>query len=621
LGGEIYFWSPEVKAMEFWIVQTLNALSFSMLLFLLCAGLSLIFGLMNILNLAHGSSYLVGAYVGLSVINATHNYFIGLLGGVVAAGSVGYLMQNFLLQRIYGKRLSQVLLTFGCMFIIGDSAILIWGAHPYTLPKPRFLSTSFHLGDIVFPSYRLFVIAVGLAIGIMLWYFQEKTRWGATIRAGVDDEYMARAVGINVPLLFILAFILGTALTGISGVLGGPFVGVYPGVDLEVLLLAMVVIIIGGLGSMKGAFLGSLIVGFLDNFGKALFPKLAMFTIFVPMAIILALKPTRFKTYRSMGKALSEKSQSITLIGAFVLILGLIPLILPQYYVSLITRALILAILAMSVNLLLGYLGLASVGHAVFFGISAYTLAIVTRHMAGAVWPAIGMALLAAVLAGALFGLLALRTRDIFFLVIMLAFSQITYAIAISWQSLTGGDDGLPGLLRPELFPNLSLKPFMHFYIFVVIIFLLIMIGFWLLVSSPFGLTLKGIRDSEDRMKILGYNVWLYKYLAFIISALIGGISGILFAYYYGCPTPKDVGLIRSSTALIMVILGGSGTLVGPVIGAILIVFLEELFSLITERWLLVLGLVYVIVVLLSPEGLLGALIKRAKTTPELENA
>lgn len=277
--------------MEFWIVQTLNAVSFAMLLFLLCAGLSLIFGLMNILNLAHGSCYLLGAYVGMSVMKATHNYFIGLLGGAAAAGLIGYLMQHYLLQRIYGKRLLQVLLTIGCMFIIGDGAILIWGANPTTLPKPSFLSGSVHFGDIVFPSYRLFVILVGVLIGIVLWFFQEKTKWGAILRAGVDDEYMARAVGINVPLLFVLVFILGTTLTGISGVLGGPFVGVYPGVDLEVLLLAVVVIIVGGLGSMKGAFLGSLIVGFLDNFGKALFPGLAMFTIFTPMAIILALKP------------------------------------------------------------------------------------------------------------------------------------------------------------------------------------------------------------------------------------------------------------------------------------------------------------------------------------------
>ncbi|MEW6139375.1 MAG: branched-chain amino acid ABC transporter permease [Thermodesulfobacteriota bacterium] len=278
--------------MEFWIIQSLNAISFAMLLFLLCAGLSLIFGLMNILNLAHGSCYLIGAYVALSVIEWSDNFFLGLLAGSLVGGIVGFVLQRLLLQRIYGRRLLQVLLTFGCMFIIGDVAIIIWGADPATLQTPEFLAGSASLGEMVFPKYRLFVIAVGAAIGIALWFFQEKTRWGAILRAGVDDEQMARAVGINVPVLFTVVFILGTALTGLSGVLGGPFVGVYPGVDLEVLLLAVVVIIVGGLGSMKGAFFGSLIVAALDNFGKALFPELAMFTIFAPMAIILALRPT-----------------------------------------------------------------------------------------------------------------------------------------------------------------------------------------------------------------------------------------------------------------------------------------------------------------------------------------
>jgi branched-chain amino acid transport system permease protein len=278
--------------MEFWIIQSLNALSFAMLLFLMCSGLSLIFGLMNILNLAHGSSYLTGAYVALSVVQWSENFFLGLAAGAIAAGAVGFVLQRFLLRRVYGRRLLQVLLTFGCMFIIGDLAIIIWGADPTTIEKPAFLSGAYELVGMVFPKYRLFVIAVGIAIGLGLWIFQEKTKWGAILRAGVDDEQMARAVGINLPALFTTVFVIGAALTGTSGVLGGPFVGVYPGVDLDVLLLAVVVIIVGGLGSMKGAFFGSIIVASLDNFGKALFPELAMFTIFAPMAIILALKPT-----------------------------------------------------------------------------------------------------------------------------------------------------------------------------------------------------------------------------------------------------------------------------------------------------------------------------------------
>lgn len=278
--------------MDFWIIQTLNAASFGMLLFLLCSGLSLIFGLMNILNLAHGSCYLVGAYIGLSVMSKTGSYLLALVAGAMGAGAMGFLIQRFLLQRLYGKRLLQVLLTIGCMFIIGDGAILIWGANPTTLPKPEYLANSVEAGGMVFPLYRLFVILIGLFTAAGLWFFQEKTQWGAMIRAAVDDQEIARAVGINVPALLSGVFVLGTALTGLAGVLGGPFVGMYPGVDLEVLLFAVVVIIVGGLGSMKGAFFGSLLIGFLDNFGKALFPELAMFTIFAPIVVILAVKPS-----------------------------------------------------------------------------------------------------------------------------------------------------------------------------------------------------------------------------------------------------------------------------------------------------------------------------------------
>lgn len=303
---------------------------------------------------------------------------------------------------------------------------------------------------------------------------------------------------------------------------------------------------------------------------------------------------------------MAGKSRHMVLIGGIILALGLVPLLLPPYYVGLTTRALILAILAMSVNLLLGYLGLASVGQAAFFGVSAYTVAIFTRLSADAAWSAVGMGLVAAVLAAAIFGLLALRTKDIFFLVIMLAFCQVLYGIAFSWRSVTGGDDGLPGLARAGLIPLLSLNGTIPYYFFTVCIFLLVVVGFWLLVNSPFGLTLKGIRDSESRMKVLGYNVWLYKYVAFMIAGLIGGISGGLHAYYDGCPNPADFGVISSSTALIMVVLGGPGTLFGPAVGSIIIVFLREMVSGVTERWLLVLGCLYVAVVLFCPEGLLS---------------
>jgi branched-chain amino acid transport system permease protein len=277
--------------MKLWATQILNGVSFGMLLFLLAAGLSLIYGLMRILNLAHGSYYLLGAYVGLSVVQVTQSFILAALAGTAAVMVLGVLMERFFLRRFPKQQLPQVLLTFGFLFIIADVALFIWGGNPQTLPKPELFSTSIWIGNIVFPSYRLLVIAVGVVVGLGLWWLQEKTKLGSMIRAGVDDEEMARGCGVNVSFLSTAVFALGAFLAALGGIMGGPFVGVYPGADFEVLLFAFVVIIIGGLGSLKGAFFGGLLVGLLDNFGKALFPELALFTIFAPMVIILAIKP------------------------------------------------------------------------------------------------------------------------------------------------------------------------------------------------------------------------------------------------------------------------------------------------------------------------------------------
>lgn len=277
--------------MTFWITQAVNGISFGMLLFLLAAGLSLVHGLLRVLNLAHGSYYAVGAYVGLSVVRLTDSFVLAGIAGTAAVTLLGILMERLFLRR-FPKHLSQVLLTFGFLFIFADLSLWTWGGAPQTLPKPELFSASIRLGDVVIPSYRLFVIATGVVVGIGLWWFQERTRLGSMVRAGVDDSEMARGMGVNVPLLSTAVFGLGAFLAGLGGIIGGPFVGVHPGVEFEVLLLAMVVVIVGGLGSLKGAFFGGLLIGVLDNFGRALFPELALFTVFAPMAIILAVRPT-----------------------------------------------------------------------------------------------------------------------------------------------------------------------------------------------------------------------------------------------------------------------------------------------------------------------------------------
>lgn len=305
-----------------------------------------------------------------------------------------------------------------------------------------------------------------------------------------------------------------------------------------------------------------------------------------------------------------------TIVGLPLLIAAFIalPWILPAYYLGLVTTSLILAILAMSANLLLGYLGLASVGQAAFFGIASYSIAIVVRHGDVGSWSAVGVGLLAALVAGLVFGPLAIRTRDIFFLVIMLAFCQIMYGLTFSWRSITGGDDGLPGLARPVLISGVNLDSPVSYYFLVLAVFLLVAGFLWLLVNSPFGLTLKGVRDSEIRMRVLGYNVWFYKYIAFVVAGIMGGISGILNAYYYGCPSPGDFSIIHSSSALLMVILGGPGTIFGPLVGSLLIVFIRDIVSGFTDRWMIVLGLAYVLTVLFCPDGILGTVRKLTET-------
>lgn len=278
--------------MTLWAVHTLNGISFGVLLFLLAAGLSLIYGLMKILNLTHGSYYLLGGYVGLTVIRMTGSFVLAVVVATLAVALIGALMERFFLRRFHLQELPQTLLTFGFLFIFADLALWIWGGNPQTLPKPAAFEHSVRVGELVYPSYRLFLIAVGLLVGAALWWFQEGTRVGAMLRAGVDDEEIARGLGINVSLLFTLVFSLGAFLAALGGVLGGPIIGVYPGADFEVLLLAFVVVIVGGLGSLKGALVGGLLVGLLDNFGKAFFPEFALFAMYVPMAVILVLRPT-----------------------------------------------------------------------------------------------------------------------------------------------------------------------------------------------------------------------------------------------------------------------------------------------------------------------------------------
>ena len=277
---------------RFWLIQAFNGLSYGALLFLVGSGLSLIFGVMRIVNLAHGSYFLLGGYVALSVIWTTGSWLLALPAAALAVALLGLAMERVFLRPLGFDPLRQVLLTVGFAFLFQQAALDIWTGNNFDISPPPALTRSIVVAGLYLPLYRLFMIAMALAIGLALWLTMEKTRLGATIRATVDDAQMARGVGIDTSFVSMLIFALGAFLAALGGVIGGAFLGVYPGLDFEMLPIAFAVVIIGGMGSLGGAAIGALLVGLADNFGKALFPEVSYFTLYAPMALILAVKPT-----------------------------------------------------------------------------------------------------------------------------------------------------------------------------------------------------------------------------------------------------------------------------------------------------------------------------------------
>jgi branched-chain amino acid transport system permease protein len=277
---------------RFWLLQVFNGVSYGALLFLVGSGLSLIFGVMRIVNIAHGSYFLLGSYVALTVIWTTGSWLLALPAGALAIGLLGLAMERIFLRPLGFNVLRQVLVTFGFMLLFQQAALDIWGGDNFMINPPAQLARSIVVGSLHLPIYRIFMIALAAAIGLSLWLVLERTRVGAMVRATVDDAEMARGIGIDTARVSMLVFALGALLAGLGGVIGGAFVGVYPGVDLQILPIAFAVVIIGGMGSLAGAAIGAVLVGLADNLGKALFPEISYFTLYAPMVLLLAVKPT-----------------------------------------------------------------------------------------------------------------------------------------------------------------------------------------------------------------------------------------------------------------------------------------------------------------------------------------
>jgi branched-chain amino acid transport system permease protein len=278
--------------LDFALVQTVNGVSFGALLFLLASGFTLIFGLLRIVNLSHGALYLAGGYAALVTVTATRNYLLAMAVAGLAIGVLGLLMERTLLRRVRGRELPEVLLTIGVAFVLADLCLALFGGEPKKVAAPAALAGSVEVAGLAYPRFRLFVIALAAAVGLGLYLLHSRTRIGAVVRAGVDDRETAAVLGINIDRVFTGMFVVGSVLAGLAGAIGGTLLTLLPGADTEILLFALVVVIIGGLGSIRGAAVGSVLVGLVDAFGKALVPDLAYFTVFAPMALVLVLRPT-----------------------------------------------------------------------------------------------------------------------------------------------------------------------------------------------------------------------------------------------------------------------------------------------------------------------------------------
>lgn len=609
-------------------ISLVNGIAYGSLLFLLAAGFSMIFGVLKIINLAHGSYYLIGAHVTITVFEMGGGVLLAALAGAATGALLGALCERLILYRMQGDYLAQVLATVGVLLILGDLSQFIWGGTPRVLTLPRALRFQVPLGAFAYPGDRLVLIVIGAASALGLWWLVENTVLGAMVRASVDDEEIAQAVGIGAPRLRLAVFAFGGMLAGLSGALGSTIVGAKPGADLEVFLLALVIVVVGGAGSLAGTYLAALLVGIIDSVGKAFWPEASMFMLFVPMAAFLTFRPqglfgravaSAAPPRRSGGaprapaaarhlRSLLARVPFPARVGCGVAVILLWPFFASSYATSVAVLGLVWAIFAMGLNVLLGYGGMPSLGNAAFFGTGAYAIALASRYLGIGGWGALAIAALAATVMAAILGVMALRTRHVQFLLSTVALSQVVWGIAFKWRSITHGDDGMSA---PQAITLPGLQGFSattRLYLVTAFVFFIVVAALRLVDRSRFSLVLNGVRDNEARLAALGYNTWLYRFGAFVLSGTVSGIGGGLFAFYSGFVSPELLSIVTSAKVLLMVIVGGAGWFLGPVVGAFALVALEELLSGWTERWYSLEGLIYILVALFLRRGIVTAL-------------
>jgi len=618
--------------MTFFAIQFLNGLSYATALFLMAAGLTLIFGVTRIINFAHGSFFMLGALFSAHWVTnwfpgwgeSAILYALALLLGAACAGLVGAVAEFVLFRRLYGvPELYQLVATFGLSLALADA--MRWGFGPQEVFAPRFpgLEGSVVLWGEYFPQYQLLTIALGPLVWLGLHGLLQYTRFGQRLRAATQDRSMLAALGVNPKPLLLGAVVLGCFLAGLGGALQLPREPANLQMDVNVVVETFVVVVTGGLGSIAGAFFAALLIGLIHALGLSLFPQATLVLVFLTMAAVLALRPMgllgqplemgpkeiaqKFFLGLTQQPGTSAGISSAMIFIAIGVLLGAVGLLGP-YWQSLAADGLILLIFGISLQAMMALGGLVSFGHAAFFALGAYGAA-----LAHSVWGAtLPWALLAgctlSVAVASIFGALVVRSAGVYLAMLSLALAQVLWALASQWVGLTGGDNGIIGL---------NLVPAESHTVFYFLLLGLALLSVWALrrfSQSSLGAALQAVRDAPLRAAASGLPVGWIKYRIFVASAVLAALAGGLFAAHKGAVFPSAASVSTSLDALLVVLLGGMHQLWGVAAGSTLLVWAGSELGRGFDYWRGVLGLFVMLIMVASPSGLLGLLKVRRKS-------
>lgn len=606
---------------SFLLVQCLSGLASASSLFIIASGLTLVFGVTRIVNFAHGSFYMLGAYMAVTIVpwllqieRSPTLFFAGVLISACVVGVLGVLMEILLLRRIYKvPELFQLLATFGVVLMVQDAVLHIWGPMDIAGPRAPGLRHGVMILDQRFPAYELFLIAAGPVVLGLLWLLMKKTRFGILLRAATRDREMVGALGVNQAMLFTGTLFLGAFLAGLGGALQIPRVSASAQMDLSIITEAFVVTVIGGMGSIGGAFLAALLIGQLQAFGVLIFPKITLVLVFLLMALVLVVKPWGLLgqpeaaaghsalpegIMRPRGFAAAEKALVLLAIVAA----AAVPIFGDAYAIKVATEVLIFALAAFSLNFLVGNGGIVSFGHAAYFGLGAYASGLLVTKLGMPMEPALIAAPLAGGFFAALFGFFIVRLQGIYLAMLTLAFAQIAYAVCFQWVEVTGGDNGIVGV-----WPSAWAAPRSAYHYIVLVAAVAGIFALRHVIYAPFGASLRAARDSAPRAEAIGIDVRSHRWLGFTIAGAAAGLAGGLYAFSKGSIDPTLLGIPLSVDFLAMILLGGMQTVMGPVLGAAAFHSIKDVFMPLTDHWRFLLGASIIALVLIFPRGLGGA--------------